>query len=46
MMTKWIGMVIMIDGIISMTIKSNNHSWYVDSMRLIRIILGGVLFFI
>ena len=46
MIVKLIGAAMMIDGIIEMTLKSNDHRWTVDSMRLARIILGGVLFFI
>ncbi len=45
MIVKMIGAAMMIDGIIEMALKSNDHRWTVDSMRLARIILGGVLFF-
>ena len=46
MIVKMIGAAMMLDGVIEMSLKSNNHSWPVDLMRLARIILGGVLFFI
>jgi len=43
---KIIGIVIILDGIVQMTVKSNNHNCYLDFIRLCRITLGGVLFFI
>lgn len=43
---KVIGLVMILDGIIQMTVKTNNHNCYLDFIRLCRITLGGVLFFI
>jgi len=43
---KVIGVVMILEGIIQMTVKTNNHNYYLDCLRLCRIVLGGVLFFI
>ena len=43
---KLIGVVIFIDGMWSMLTKKNNHQWLLDAGRVVRTMIGCVLYFI